>query len=424
MGCDNEHGRVGRTGGTLSAGRGRQGRGRGGSTTPKHTPKHEEMRFAPHGGPTNNKLPQTFDTVKEHLISFIQKTYKFSQDVVISLRDMKLVNLDPELPKLKLVPADESISDDQRQLQQDGIKIQFQIDYQAYLERKVALENNMVKAYALIFSTYCNKTMQTRVENHHLFQTDIQDNPIKLLEVVQVLMHDGIRERFHFASVTEALRNLFFIKQHEQESVLDYSKRFKEARDVLRSYIGDEIFHYFIERTSEYRDEDDEDKQQSMKDDSFAVWSAYLLLKNADQAKFGNLVNNMQTQYAMGNNQYPKNISKAVDIMSNYKVNNAKDWRKINKDKEKKKNNPPETKHETSFAQGSGKDCICYCCGKKGHISPDCPDKDKRKGDWHVKKSLQLYEQQENEVGQPQTPPASILKTPTTSSTSDPSATK
>ena len=128
-----------------------------------------------------------------------------------------------------------------------------------------------MKAYALIFSTYCNKTMQTRVENHHLFATDIQDNPIKLLEVVQVLMHDGIRGRFPFASVLEAFKNLFFTKQHDQESVLDYSKQFKEARYVLWSYIGDEIFHYCIENTSEYRDKDNEDKKQTMKDESFAV---------------------------------------------------------------------------------------------------------------------------------------------------------
>ena len=55
-----------------------------------------------------------------------------------------------------------------------------------------------------------------------------------------------------------------------------------------------------------------------MKKESFNAWSAYLLLKNADQAKYGGLINHMQTQYAMGNNQYPKNDLKAVDIMSNY----------------------------------------------------------------------------------------------------------
>jgi hypothetical protein len=37
---------------------------------------------------------------------------------------------------------------------------------------------------------------------------------------------------------------------------------------------------------------------------------------------------------------------------------------------------------ETSFAQ-VGKDKTCYCCGKKGHISPKCPQKTTiKKEDW------------------------------------------
>ena len=31
--------------------------------------------------------------------------------------------------------------------------------------------------------------------------------------------------------------------------------------------------------------------------------------------------------------------------------------------------------NETSFAQ-SRKKKYCYCCGKEGHLSPDCPKKD------------------------------------------------
>jgi hypothetical protein len=43
-------------------------------------------------------------------------------------------------------------------------------------------------------------------------------------------------------------------------------------------------------------------------------------------------------------------------------------------------------KKEASFAQAK-KDMTCYCCGKKGHIVPDCPEKDTRKKEeWAVKK--------------------------------------
>ena len=46
--------------------------------------------------------------------------------------------------------------------------------------------------------------------------------------------------------------------------------------------------------------------------------------------------------------------------------------------------------NEQSFAQGT--DVVCYCCGKKGHKSPDCPDKDKiPKEKWYQNMAYQNY---------------------------------
>jgi hypothetical protein len=46
---------------------------------------------------------------------------------------------------------------------------------------------------------------------------------------------------------------------------------------------------------------------------------------------------------------------------------------------------------ERSLWQG-GKDKISYCCGKKGHMSPECPDKNSaKKEDWHIKKATYYY---------------------------------
>jgi hypothetical protein len=83
----------------------------------------------------------------------------------------------------------------------------------------------------------------------------------------------------------------------------------------------------------------------------------------------------------MQNNQSPKTCTTATDILSNRRFDNRgnsnkKKWSNKPK-KDEDENIANKTTSETterSFAQG-GKDETCYCCGKKGHMSPECPDK-------------------------------------------------
>ena len=43
------------------------------------------------------------------------------------------------------------------------------------------------------------------------------------------------------------------IKQLEHDSLIDYMKRFKQSRDVLKSHIGGDILNKFVENQPEYR---------------------------------------------------------------------------------------------------------------------------------------------------------------------------
>jgi hypothetical protein len=57
---------------------------------------------------------------------------------------------------------------------------------------------------------------------------------------------------------------------------------------------------------------------------------------------------------------------------------NKKKWsNKPKRDEdENTSNKTPNETNATSLAQG-GKDKTCYCCGKIGRLSPECPDKNK-----------------------------------------------
>jgi hypothetical protein len=105
----------------------------------------------------------------------------------------------------------------------------------------------------------------------------------------------------------------------------------------------------------------------------------------------------------MDNNQYPKNIMGATDILSNHKHDHRgnqgnqqpiRNWYNSKNEDDNKTTTSTITSSETSFAQSS-KAQTYYCCGKKGHISPKCPDKNSiEKKDWYIRKA-ELYMQDE-----------------------------
>jgi hypothetical protein len=217
MSRDNRGGGRGRTG----RGYYRGGRGRGrfkGDKPRSQTSKQLEMKFFPHGI-GRDKQTVTYETVKEHIVQYVQKTYKNGQDVAVSLRDLLIKDLSSLEPSRGQATATDAAA---QANEQAGMDIRYQAKLERYLNRKYTLEQNLNKAYALIFSTYCNKMMQNRIEEHPDYESKIQDDPIELLEKIKVPMHDPIRTKYPFASLTEALIKLMNIKQLEHKGLLDY----------------------------------------------------------------------------------------------------------------------------------------------------------------------------------------------------------
>ena len=225
----------------IRGGRGREGRGyRGGrgsgrfqgrrSWSTSTSSKQPEMKFYPHGI-GRERQAVTYDTVKDHIVSYVQKTYKNGQDTAVSLRDLRKKDLNLLQPKRG---ASVAVDSTEQQQEQAGMDIMYQAELERYLDRKDTLETNLTKAYALIFSAYCNKTMQNRIEEHPDYENTIRDDPIELLTKIKVLMHDPIRAKYPFASLNEAMSRMLNLKQIENEGLLDYVKS-SRSRAILLS---------------------------------------------------------------------------------------------------------------------------------------------------------------------------------------------
>ena len=193
----------------------------------------------------------------------------------------------------------------------------YQSKLNSFVQREENLRKGMIKAYALIFS-YCNNAMQSHVKEHPEFAKSIEHDPIKLLEAIQVLMHDPIHAQYPVISMTEALARLVNVKQAENESLLDYVNRFKQLRDVAVSHMGTELLYKFCEYQENYKSQNDQGKLE-WKTKSFEMWMSYLLIRGSDQSKYGSLTKNFTQQFSLGNDQYPKTMETAVDVLSNHR---------------------------------------------------------------------------------------------------------
>jgi hypothetical protein len=101
-------------------------------------------------------------------------------------------------------------------------------------------------------------------------------------------------------------------RQQEKESLTDNVKRFKSNRDGLAQTMGKDFLKKFIENTREYQEETDVNKQNPMYYTAYPRWTAYMLMKNSDQGKYGSLMTGLTTQCSMGVNMYPESVLKAI----------------------------------------------------------------------------------------------------------------
>ena len=112
----------------------------------------------------------------------------------------------------------------------------------------------------------------------------------KLLKAIKELIHSPIRAKYAYTTLTDAFELLLNIKQQENEGLLDHTARYKQERDILKEYTGNDILYQFVEHTDKYRNKRDTIVQQNLKDGSFNQWIMYKYMKNADMHKYSTLI--------------------------------------------------------------------------------------------------------------------------------------
>ena len=93
----------------------------------------------------------------------------------------------------------------------------------------------------------CSKGMQSKIKARKNWNDKIYNNPIKLLSAIKECAHNYQDERYPVASTVKAMKALMNMRKADNENLVDYARRFANAKDVCKLLGGQLIFKKLIE---------------------------------------------------------------------------------------------------------------------------------------------------------------------------------
>ena len=181
------------------------------------------------------------------------------------------------------------------------------------------------------------------------------------------------------------------MKQGKYESLTDYYKRFRTVLDILEHYGANVWTHPSLIANKFKKDGFTNITNDNVYDD-INVFKKYLktnkqrsiafaFIKGAYRSRYGNLTQDLKSQYARGSNQYPVNLNEALKLLSTHEKREKEHGKNKTKksDEEIEEMDGNDEKEEMVFVQNTTKKLPkCFLCGGTHYITT-CPYKNQFK---------------------------------------------
>ena len=327
-------------------------------------------------GPTGNQFLRTVEELRSYVS--IQMS-KYPHDIIYVLKHMEECPINKPPP-----PAKDADRTDTRIWEKEVDK---------YVDRKEYYKQNKSSLYAIIW-TQCSLPMQAQLKSLNEYN-DIHknDNCLALLQSIRAISMKFESHDYLYKAMYVATKKFYNYRQGQYETEAEYMANFKDLIEAIIYYggslgedpilvraelveLGNDMDSYekISESTRQKLNLNLEPGSSEHKDASSAArdkFFAMAFLMSSDPRRYKNLLTELDNDHSKGTGNYPTTLTAAYSLLVNYRAQTFQKSRPIS-------DNDDGSEDDVSFLNTPGAFVpTCHICGKKGHIAPKCPEKNK-----------------------------------------------
>ena len=154
--------------------------------------------------------------------------------------------------------------------------------------------------------------MQNKILERSDYESEIYNDPIKLLQAVKQHALNFDETQYAMTIITNSISAFFATVQKENESLSEYTKRFRVAKEIMESHLGEPLsLKKVVVGMKGYVEEKKHPGNMELQQKAADKLYAYLHFKNADQSKYGEVLKNLNYDQERLSGEHYRNNSRA-----------------------------------------------------------------------------------------------------------------